>query len=279
MVDLHTHSTYSDGTMTPAELLREAEKAGLSAVALTDHNAVDGLTEFMEAGKKSSVRTIPGVEFSTEYEGIELHILALFVTPEMYVPITELLEDFRRRKEQSNADLVSALNTIGIAIDYEKIRSSSDGYVNRAVIAAEMTSKGYTASVKEAFKEYLSPEKGYYIPPTRPDAFEVISFIKEMGAVAVLAHPLLNLTESQLRRFLSNAVRYGLDAMETAYPRYSEYEMLLAQVIAEDFGILYSGGSDFHGKNKPDIALGSGCNNLYIPDRVLDTLRQCTSRR
>lgn len=272
MIDLHTHSTFSDGTLTPTQLIREAQTKDLSAVALTDHNTVEGLPEFVCAGLGSGVKVIPGVEFSTEYEGIELHILALFVTPEMYAPITSVLEDFRIRKEKSNEELVTALGKVGIQIDYEKIRRESDGYVNRAVIAAEMTALGYTASVKEAFKTYLQPEFGYYIPPRRPDAYEMICFIKELGAVAVLAHPLLNLTERQLRGFLPKAVTSGLDAMEIAYPKYSPMETLLAQVVAEDHGLLPSGGSDFHGENKPDIALGTGRDNLCIPDSWLAAL-------
>ena len=278
MIDLHTHSTFSDGTLTPTQLVAAAEKIGLHAIALTDHNTVEGLPEFIAAGDKCNVQTVSGVEFSTEYEGTELHILALFVTPDMYAPITALLEDFRERKEKSNVQLVEALNRAGIQVNYDKIRSASDGYVNRAVIAAEMTALGYTASVKEAFKTYLQPDQGYYTPPRRPDAYEVIRFIKSLGATAVLAHPLLNLSEKQLREFLPEAVACGLDAMETDYPKYSPMEMLLAQVVAEDFGLLPSGGSDFHGENKPDIALGTGRENLSIGDGVLYALRSRATR-
>ena len=269
MIDLHTHSIFSDGTLTPTQLVREAEKAGLTAIALTDHNTVDGLPEFMEAGKGSAVRTIPGIECSTEYEGIELHILALNVKEEHYASITEKMEDFLVRKEQSNLELVEKLNKAGIVIDYEKIRAGAEGYVNRAVIAAEMTALGYTESVQEAFKKYMKPGKGFYVPPRRPDAYETIRYIKSMGLTAVLAHPFLDLTESRLRRFLPEAIARGLDAMETAYPKYDDMTTLLAQVVAEDFGILPSGGSDFHGENKPDIAMGTGRGNLCVPDSVL----------
>lgn len=274
MIDLHTHSTFSDGTLTPTQLVREAERVGLSAIALTDHNTVEGLPEFLAAGAKSRVRTIPGIEFSTEYEGIELHILALFVRPEHYAPITAEMEQFRLRKEKSNEDLVAALNRVGIAVDYEKIRREAEGYVNRAVIAAEMTALGYTASVQEAFKKYMAPERGFYVPPRRPDAFEMIRFIKAMGLPAVLAHPFLNLNETQLRQFLPRAVTCGLDAMETAYPKYDDMTTLLAQVVAEDFGLLPSGGSDFHGSNKPDIAMGTGRGKLQVAEQVLCDLEE-----
>ena len=273
MIDLHTHSTFSDGTLTPTELIRKAERLGLSAIALTDHNTVEGLPEFLVAGKESTVEAVPGVEFSTEYQGIELHILALFVEPAQYAPITALLEDFRQRKERSNEELVENLRHVGICIDYESLRASADGYLNRAVIGAEMLKMGYVTSVQEAFRKYLAPERGYYIPPRRPDAYETIRFIKSLGTTAVLAHPFLNLTETQLRQFLPEAVACGLDAMETEYPKYAPETMLLAQVIAEDYGLLPSGGSDFHGKNKPDIAMGTGRENLYVQDSWLMPLR------
>ena len=268
MIDLHTHSTYSDGTLTPAELVAQAEKAGLTAIALTDHNTVQGLPEFIAAGEKSPVRTVPGIELSTEYEGIELHILALFLKTEHYAPITALLEDYRRRKEESNLQLTRALCRAGMALDYGEIRAKSEGYVNRAVIGAEMTRKGYTASVAEAFKKYLEPGGGFYVPPRRPDTLETIGFVRSIGAVAVLAHPFLDLTEDRLRQLLPKAREQGLAAMETVYSRYDENTSRLAARLAEEFAILPSGGSDFHGENKPDIFLG----RLQVEDTYLEML-------
>lgn len=269
MIDLHTHSCFSDGTLTPTQLVKEAEKLGLSAIALTDHNTVEGLPEFMTAGEHSAVTVIPGIEFSTEYENTELHMIALFVAEAYYPLITARMEDFRRRKEQSNRDLVTALQQEGLHIDYEKIHARSEGYVNRAVIAAELTELGYAATIQEAFKKYLNPDRGYYIPTRRMDAYEAITFIKSIGAVAVLAHPFLNLSEAALRRFLPQAVDSGLDAMETMYPKYDEQTTRLARQIAAEMGLLQSGGSDFHGKNKPDIFLGTGRGTLKIPDLFL----------
>ena len=264
--DLHNHSTYSDGTDTPAELVAIAEKIGLGAIALTDHNTVAGLPEFLAAAEGKSVRAIAGTEFSTDYKGTELHILGLFLRPEHYAPITDLLEDYRKRKEQSNLDLVDKLNEAGYQIDYEKIKSSTPkGQVNRALIAAELTRLGYTESVQDAFKKLLSPKCGYYIPPTRPSPFETIRFIKSMGAVAVLAHPFLNLEEQELREFLAEAVPCGLDGMETLYSTYDEETTALAEKMAAEFGILSSGGSDYHGGNKPHIQMGIGQGNLTIP--------------
>ena len=274
LCDLHTHSYYSDGSFSPSQLLEKACETGISAVALTDHNCVSGLPEFMEAAEAFPVEAVPGVEFSTEYRGVELHILALFVAPEYYPDIKVRLEDFRIRKERSNLELVDRLIAAGIPLDYDTLsRMGKDSYINRAHIAQELTRLGYTASVQEAFKTYLRPGGGFYTPPVRPDAYETIRFIKSIGAVAVLAHPFLNLEEEQLRQFLPEAVSCGLDAMEVLYPKYTPETTALAGKIAEEYGILPSGGSDFHGAAKPDIQLGFGRGELRVPMSVLADLK------
>lgn len=271
--DLHTHSVYSDGTYTPNELIRAASKAGLSAVALSDHNTVAGLPSFLEAARGSGVEPVPGIEFSTEYRGTELHILALFVAPEHYETINCLLEGFLQQKEQSNRDLVHRLNQAGIFIDYDAIKAKAAGRINRAVIGAEMVRLGYCESVKAAFSQWLSEKHGYYIPAKRLDAFDAIRFIKSIGAAAVLAHPFLSLDEAGLREFLVPAREAGLDGMEVYYSVYDADTTALAQAIAEEFGLLPSGGSDFHGGNKPDISIGTGRGNLVIPLTWMEALR------
>lgn len=271
--DLHTHSVYSDGTCTPAQLIQAARDAGLSAVALSDHNTVAGLPLFLEAARGSGVEAIPGIEFSTEYEKTELHILGLYIAPEHYGAINALLQNYLVQKEQSNRDLVHRLNQAGIQIDYDEIAAQAAGRINRAVIGAEMVRKGYCESVKEAFSQWLSEKRGYYIPAKRPDAYETIRFIKSIGAAAVLAHPFLNLDEARLRAFLPEAVKAGLDAMEVYYPVYDVQTTDLARQMAEQFGLLESGGSDFHGQNKPDISIGTGRGNLAIPLSLAQGLR------
>ena len=275
LCDLHTHSTFSDGTDTPTALVALAQERGLSAIALTDHNTVAGLPEFLEAAKGTSVRAIPGTEFSTDYRGTELHILGLFLKPEDFGVITERLEDYHRRKEQSNRCLVEKLNAAGYAIDYDRIKNSTpEGQVNRALIAAELTRLGYTESIQAAFKQLLSPKCGYYVPPTRPCPFETIRYIKSLGAVAVLAHPFLNLNEADLREFLKEAVPCGLDAMETLYSTYDEETTAAAKQVADDFGLLHSGGSDYHGGNKPHIQMGIGQGNLAIPQGLMAAMEE-----
>ena len=272
--DLHVHSHFSDGTWSPEELVAEAERLGLDAIALCDHNTVAGVPRFMAAGQGSSVQTVAGIEFSTDFQGTELHILALFVQPEHYDTINAMMEDWKEKKEQSNIDLVAALNRAGYDISYAEIREKGNGYINRAHIAAELTKKGYTESVQDAFKKLLNPSKGFYQPPEKLLAYDIIRFIKSIGAAAVLAHPFLNLDEAGLRAFLPEAVECGLDGMEVLYPKYTPEQTALAHEIVEEFGILGSGGSDFHGANKPDIAIGTGRGTLAVPTAYLRQLRR-----
>lgn len=271
--DLHTHSTFSDGTCTPEELLRQAQQLQLSSVVLCDHNTVAGLPTFVAAGEKYKVEAVPAVEFSTQYGETELHILGLFIRPEKYAQVTSLLEELLRAKEQSNIALLQKLASVGIVLDYEKIKAQSGNYVNRAVIGAEMARLGYVASVPEAFKQYLSESRGFYVPPRRLASYEAIRFIKSIGAAAVLAHPLLNLNEAGLREFLPEAMEAGLDGMEVYYSKYSPEETALAEGIAAEFQLLPSGGSDYHGDNKPGIELGVGRGDLQIPGSWLEALR------
>ncbi len=266
LCDLHNHTIYSDGTDTPTQLVEKAEALGLGAVALTDHNNIGGLPEFLQATEGKRVRAVPGIEFTTEFEGVELHILGLWIRPEHYEEITRRMEQVRILKEQSNRDLVQRLREAGYDIDYEVLSARTpDGYVNRAHMATHLTQMGYTASVQEAFKQLLSEKAGYYRPCPRPDALETIRFIGSIGAVSVLAHPFLNLEEPQLRRFLALAAEAGLHGMEVLYGMYDEATTRLSFALAEEYGLLCSGGSDYHGGNKPHIQLGNGRGNLEIP--------------
>ena len=276
MIDLHTHSTFSDGTLSPTALMELAADAGLSAVALTDHNTTAGLPEFLQAAQGKNLRAIPGVEFSTDYNGGELHLLALFLPQKHWAEAEAMLSEMLQRKEQSNRDLVENLKTAGIVLDYEKIRSASpSGVVNRAVIAAEMTKLGYTASVQEAFEKWLRQKHGFFHPPQRLDVFAVIRQIRAWGAVSVLAHPFLNLKEeSTLRQFLQLAVPAGLHGMETLYSKFDRETTALARSLAREYSLAESGGSDFHGENKPDIRIGVGRGELAVPEAFLTALEK-----
>lgn len=274
--DLHTHSNFSDGSFSPKQLIEMAVEAGLSAIALTDHNTVAGLPEFMEEAKHYPIEAVPGTEFSVDYEGRELHLLGLFIEEKHYDAVNELLDEGIRQKEESNKALIERLRAAGYGMDYETIKAKTpNGQVNRSHIATALTECGYTANNQEAFDKLLSAKRGFYIAPPRPDVFQVIRFLKSIGAVTVLAHPFLNLkTEETLRRFLEEAKPAGLDGMETIYTLFDEEKTRLAMKIADDFGLKHSGGSDFHGASKPDTALGTGKGNVKVPLEVLERLKE-----
>ena len=273
--DLHMHSVFSDGTDTPERLIQKAGQQGLGAIALCDHNTVSGLPKFLEAARSSSVLAVPGVEFSTEYNGKELHILGLFIKEKYYGEIRELLAASEKRKEESNLDLIHNLGKDGYLLDYEKIKSERpDGRVNRSHIAAELTKSGYTSSIDEAFDRLLGKKHGYYHPAKRLDSLEMIAFLKSIGAAAVWAHPFFNMkTEKEVQEFIDAAKPCGLDGMETIYSTYSQETERLAMEIAKRNGLLQSGGSDYHGKNKPDIEMGTGRGNLRIPMEFYEKLK------
>ena len=271
--DLHTHSVFSDGTYTPSEIIDGAILLGLSTVALTDHNTVDGLSEFVEYAKDKDIEAIAGAEFSVDYNGRELHLLGLFIPESGFSKVTELMKEGNERKEQSNIDLVNALNNVGFDLDYNEIKKATpNGKVNRAHIAAALTEKGYTESIKQAFKELLSPSVGYYKEPRRPTVWEMIDFILEIGAIPVLAHPFLNLSSAELEVFLPAAKARGLVGMECYYSTYTPGEVELSITIAKRFDLKLSGGSDFHGLNKPDIKLGTGRGDLKVPYALVGEL-------
>ncbi len=270
--DLHTHSHYSDGTLSPQELILAAEKNHLGAVALCDHNSVSGLDEFLFYGEKSPVEAVAGTELSVDYMNRELHLLALFLPRKYFSHVADYVAPMLREKRDCNLRLVENLRKVGILLDYEEIaRSTPDGGVNRAVIGAEMVKQGYCKTVKEAFRNYLDLSHGHYIPPCRPDVFKTIGFIGELGAVSVLAHPYLNLNHQELRQFLPQAK--NLDAMEVYYSKFSPQEEETLSALCKEFGLLPSGGSDFHGENKPDIALGVGRGDMKVSMDVFLGLR------
>ena len=273
--DLHTHSYYSDGSDSPSQLIDMALSIGLSAIALCDHNTTKGLPEFMSAAEGRDILAIRGIELTSEYRGRELHILGLFIPEESISKIQELASDFETRKEQSNVDLAAALNADGYEVNYAEMRAKiPDGYINRAHFAAELTRLGYTEDYKEAFRTLLDPSGKYYTPPLRPDAFKVIKFLSDAGAVPVLAHPFLSLDEETLLEFLPQAKARGLVGMETLYSKYSPEQIQRSIEIAKEFDLKQSGGSDFHGTKKPDLNLGTGRGNLCVPMEFVKKLKK-----
>ncbi len=264
--DLHTHSIFSDGTDSPTQIIDNALRLGLSAVALCDHNTVDGLPDFLSAAEGKAVEAIAAAEFSVDYGGIELHLLGLFLPVSCFAKVEQLLAEARQRKLQSNLDLIHDLNEAGYRIDFESMqRATPNGNLNRAHIAQALTDLAYTASMEEAFNTVLSQINGFYKPPQRIAFWDMLDFLTGIGAVPVLAHPFLQLDEAQLTELLPQAKARGLAGMECLYSTYDKATTALSFRLAQQFDLKPSGGSDYHGTPKPDIALGRGKGNLEIP--------------
>ena len=274
--DLHTHSVYSDGTYTPAELIDEAVKRGLSAIALTDHNTASGVPEFLAAAEGKPILAIGGTELSCEHTTprgrVDVHMLALFLPPSSYALIEERNAEMMKRKRESYIELEARLAKDGMIIDYAEICKRSINLPNRAAIAEELMRRGYVSSIKEAFSEILRDGGKYYHSPKYPSVIETVDFIISIGAIPVLAHPFLNLNEDELIPLLSEAREHGLCGMEVFYSKYDEKTTTRSIEIAESAKIMQSGGSDFHGSRKPDIALGVGMGALCVPDECVNNI-------
>lgn len=276
-VDLHVHSTASDGSFTPEELVKAAIKCGLSAFALTDHDTVKGIDRAIAAAKNTALEVIPGVEISTSYKDKEIHIVGLFIDHHNQDFIDGLGSEIKRRSAR-NELLIKKFNEYGIPVSMEELISMfPDSVITRAHFATFLTKKGYVEDNNEAFNRYLGDGKPLYVPRERKTTKEAIELIQSAGGVPVLAHPLLyHLTMGELRTLCRELTEYGLIGIETMYSTYKGFDEQNVRAIAKEFNLLESGGSDFHGNAKPHIRLGNGMGNLRINYSYLEKLRSMT---
>ena len=259
----------------PAEMIAEAKKIGLGALALTDHNTVAGLPELFRAAHGTGVEAVGGVELSTDYGEIELHVVALFVKEKHFDTINEMVEELSKRKDQSNRELCQTLRNAGYDVDLDEIKAKTPRkHINRAHFASALLEKGYVSSIPEAFETLLSKTYGFYNQPKRLDVFKTLATLKRIGCVSVLAHPFQEMDETALRGFLEKAIPYGLDAMETAYAKYDDETIARLRSIAKEYNLKESGGSDFHGERRKGTYLGIGQGNLRVPMSFLEALRK-----
>lgn len=274
-VDLHTHSCCSDGTLTPGGLVDHAIEKGLDAVALTDHDTVDGLDELMEYAKGKQVEVIPGIEYSTEYNNRDVHIVGLYIDHKAPV-FLEYLARFKQSRTDRNYKLCANLRGAGIDITYEALVEAFPGAViTRAHYAAYLLDNGYVKSRAEAFERYLGDNTPYFVHREKVTPEEVIEVTLKAGGIPILAHPTLyKLGREQLDVLVSRLKNAGLMGIECYYSTYSPAEEKQMKALAEKFDLLPSGGSDFHGANKPGLELAVGYGKLYVPDRVLADLKK-----
>lgn len=275
MIDLHVHSTYSDGTCTPAELTALATKRGLSAFALTDHDTIEGIHEAVTAAKTTQVEVVPGIEFSTEYSGRDIHVLGLDLDCHN-THLQENLKQFQAARRDRNLKMIQKLADLGIDISAAQMEAAfGDAVMTRAHFARYLLEKGYVADLKEAFSRYIGDQAPCFVPRTKVTPSMAVRLICEANGIAVLAHPMqYHFSEPELTTLLKSLKSDGLAGIEAIYSTHSRAQEASLRMTAKRLGLAISGGSDFHGSNKPDIRLGIGKGNLHIPDSVLINLRK-----
>ena len=274
-VDLHVHSCCSDGTMTPCELVDYAIEKGLRAIALTDHDTVDGMDTIIEYAKDKPIEIIPGIEYSTEYNGRDVHILGLFIDYKTPV-FQEYLTRFQQSRTNRNYKLCANLQSAGIPITYEMLVDSfPNAVITRAHYASYLLEKGYVKSRNEAFDRYLGDHTPYFVHREKITPEEVIEVTLKAGGIPVLAHPLLyHLGGEQLDLLVHRLKDTGLMAMECIYSTFSPAEERQMKALAKKYHLLPCGGSDYHGGTKPGLELGVGYGKLFVPEEILADLKK-----
>ncbi len=274
-VDLHVHSTASDGSETPSETVRLAARAGLTAVALTDHDSLEGVEEARAEAERQGIELIPGVELSCEWDRGGLHIVVLFLEPGPG-PLQDRLGELREGREGRTLVMIERLACLDIHIDYEEVvRQAKGGSIGRPHIAAVMQRKGYVPDIPSAFACYLGRGRPAYAPRPLLRPEEAIGLAGRSGAVSVAAHPhTIGLdSAAEYAAFYRRMAGLGLAGVECYYP---EYDLRMRRDLAQTVGahgLLPSGGSDFHGTYKPGLRVGVGRGDLIVPDRILEDLR------
>ncbi len=271
-IDLHTHSTASDGSFPPREVIRLAKEGGLKAIALTDHDTIDGLAEAVAAGVEFGLEVIPGVEISAQYPSGTMHILGYFLDYQSGLLATRLAVLKQARKDR-NPQIIAKLNTLGIPVTIEQVEQiSGGGQLGRPHIAQALYQGGYVRSLQEAFEKYLGNDGLAYVGKFRFPPGEALAMIREARGIPVIAHPFtLGLQTSEtLRPLLKELMALGLAGLECYYPEHSADQEALYLSLARELGLLVTGGSDFHGAIKPGVHLGRiNCQPRLIYDLVV----------
>lgn len=277
-IDLHLHTTHSDGSQTPAEVVTLAHEAGVSALAITDHDITTGLPEAMATGQALGIEIIPGIEISSRHGESELHVLGYFLKWED-AQLNERLTALRESRHRRNPKIVALLQAAGIDITYDEVRAvAGSDSVGRPHIARVLMDKKVVTSAKEAFDRFLAEGKPAYVPRDLPSPADAIRWIREAGGLAVLAHPTwVKTVEGTLTDLARQLKEQGLDGVEVHYSTHTPRQTREYLILAKQLGLLVTGGSDFHGLTKPDIEVGTGKGSLHVPDHLLPKLKDAVA--
>ena len=285
-IDLHTHTCKSDGSYTPTELVDYAIEKNLAAVAITDHDSIEGLDEALahaaalEERGLPSVEVIPGIEFSTKYQKQDVHIVGLYISYKEKV-FQSALGGFVDSRTNRNRKMCENLQGAGIDITYERLLAMYPGAViTRAHYASYLLEHGYVKSRQDAFARYLGDHTKYFVPREKVTPSQAVELILQAGGIPILAHPpLYHMGNDRLETLVSFLKEDGLMGIEVFYSTYSNQDVRDMQRLAEKYDLLVSGGSDFHGANKPGLDLGCGYGRLFVPEEALLKIKAALPRR
>ena len=275
-IDLHVHSNVSDGTFTPSDLVKEAQRCNLSAFALTDHDTTAGVAEAMAAAKNTEVEVIAGAEISAAYKNKDIHILGLLINPDSQA-LNVSLQQALKERDARNEKMANNLAAAGLSISMADLRDffPPNTVFTRAHFAKYLLETGQIGSIADAFNKYLHADSPYYVPRKYITPEQTIALIKRAGGIPVLAHPLIyHLPEQELDSLIKRLKESGLLGIEVFYSNNMGFDEGILRRYANKYDLLPTGGSDFHGSNKPQISLGTGRGNLKIPYSVLDKLKE-----
>ena len=271
-IDLHIHTTASDGTFTPEEIVREASRLGLAAVAITDHDTAAGYARAAAEGEKCGLEVVPGIEISTKFRSA-VHILGYYIDAGSPA-LEEVLDWMHRDREERNVKLCAMLRASGVDIDIERMHARFGDLVGRPHFAEIMIENGMARDMNDAFERLLNKNRPYFIPRQFLPIERSIEIIREAGGTAVLAHPFqYRLDDAALRELIEHCMASGLEGIECRYSGYDARMCAYLESLAAEYGLVRTGGSDFHGTIKSDILLGTGKGELNVPYAFLEELR------
>ena len=280
-IDLHTHTTHSDGSVSPEELISLASRKHARAVAITDHDTTSAIAGARAAADRIGIEFVPGIEISAEFSPGTMHILGYFID-DAAPALAQKLDELKQARERRNPQIAKKLRSLGFDIDYEEVAAlAGNKVVGRPHFARVMIQKGYVATIQEAFDRFLKKDAAAYVPKARLSPADSIALIHNAGGVAVLAHPYqLNLRSyEEVDRLCGELAEAGLDGVEAVYSRHSPEERAKYAEIAAHHELLVTGGSDYHGSYKPDIDIVTGLGDLNVSYSLLEALKERATAR
>jgi predicted metal-dependent phosphoesterase TrpH len=274
MIDLHAHTTFSDGSLTPTQLVEEAVALGLTAVAVTDHDTVDGLPEALAAGERLGIRVVPGVELNLEHERVTMDMLGYFLGGCPSEELKAELAELRLYRDERNGRILERLAALGYALDPGDLAAAAEnGAVGRPHIGEALVRRGYAGSITEAFERFLRRGAPAWVDRRRLSLGAALRLLRASGGLPVLAHPGIIRTDAAgLEHIVRDASRLGMAGIECYYPLHDEATVARCLALAEENGLVPTGGSDFHGSVKPHAHLGIGSAGLPLSDDLLADL-------